>query len=148
MNIRQIIRNCREIKGISLAKLSEKTGFTKRAIEYWESGEHRISFEAAEKILDALGYLIEIKVANGNGDLVSRQYLLDEYDRQHKGPHGGARKIIEKAPAACISEEYARAVRNWLVNYQVKCAELKGRYTPYEVLGWIVSDWRKENGIW
>ena len=47
-----------------------------------------------------------------------------------------------------LAEEYARAVRNWLVNYQVKCADLAGRYTPYEVLGWIVSDWRKENGIW
>lgn len=47
-----------------------------------------------------------------------------------------------------ISEEYAKAVRNWLVNYQVKCAELQGRYTPYEVLGWIVSDWRKDNGTW
>lgn len=34
------------------------------------------------------------------GDLVSRQYLLQEYDRQHKGPPGGARKIIEEAPAA------------------------------------------------
>lgn len=31
-------------------------------------------------------------------DLISRQYLLDEYDRQHQGPPGGARKIIEKAP--------------------------------------------------
>ena len=32
-------------------------------------------------------------------DYVSRQYLLDEYDRQHKGPPGGARKIIEEAPS-------------------------------------------------
>ena len=32
-------------------------------------------------------------------DAVSRQYLLDEYDRQHKGPPGGARKIIENAPS-------------------------------------------------
>ena len=46
-----------------------------------------------------------------------------------------------------ISEEYAKAVRSWLINYQVRCAELKGRYTPYEVLGWIVSDWGKDNGI-
>lgn len=30
-------------------------------------------------------------------DLVSRQYLLNEYDRQHEGPPGGARKIIEDA---------------------------------------------------
>ena len=90
--------------------------------------------------------LIEIKTPHG--DFVDRNYLLSEYDRQHNRPPGGARKIIEKAPAVCISEEYARAVRNWLVNYQVKCADLAGRYTPYEVLGWIVSDWRKENGIW
>ena len=32
-------------------------------------------------------------------DYVSRQYLLDEYDRQHKGPPGGARKIIKEAPS-------------------------------------------------
>ena len=32
-------------------------------------------------------------------DYVSRQYLLDEYDRQHQGPPGGARKIIAQAPA-------------------------------------------------
>lgn len=32
-------------------------------------------------------------------DLVSRQWLLDEYDRRHEGPPGGARKIIEEAPA-------------------------------------------------
>lgn len=57
-------------------------------------------------------------------------------------------KNIEETPAANISEEFAKAVRSWLVNYQVKCAELEGRYTPYEILGWIVSDWRKENGIW
>lgn len=67
MNIRQTIRNCREKKGCSLAKLSEKTGYTKRAIEYWESGEHRISFEAADRILTALGYRIEI-VINQNAE--------------------------------------------------------------------------------
>ena len=38
----------------------------------------------------------------GNGDFVSRQYLLAEYDRQHQGPPGGARKIIEEAPAADV----------------------------------------------
>ena len=35
-------------------------------------------------------------------DYVSRQYLLDEYDRQHQGPPGGARKIIAEAPAADV----------------------------------------------
>ena len=35
-------------------------------------------------------------------DYVSRQYLLNEHDRQHKGPPGGARKIIVEAPAADV----------------------------------------------
>lgn len=34
-----------------------------------------------------------------NNDLVSRRWLLDEYDKRHEGPPGGARKIIEEAPA-------------------------------------------------
>ena len=33
-----------------------------------------------------------------SSDLVSRSYLLAEYDRQHQGPPGGARKIIAEAP--------------------------------------------------
>ena len=33
-------------------------------------------------------------------DCVSRQWLLEEYDRQHEGTPGGARKIIENAPFA------------------------------------------------
>jgi hypothetical protein len=41
-----------------------------------------------------------IKRTETHGDLVSRSYLLSEYDRQHKGPAGGARKIIEEAPSA------------------------------------------------
>ena len=40
-------------------------------------------------------------------DYVSRQYLLDEYDRQHQGPPGGARKIIAEAPA----EDVVQVVR-------------------------------------
>ena len=36
-------------------------------------------------------------------DYISRQYLLDEYDRQHQGPPGGARKIIAEAPAADVA---------------------------------------------
>lgn len=33
-----------------------------------------------------------------SGDFVSRQWLLTEYDKRHKGPPGGARKMIEEAP--------------------------------------------------
>ena len=40
--------------------------------------------------------LVEIKTPYG--DLVDRNYLIAEYDRQHKGPAGGARRIMEDAP--------------------------------------------------
>ena len=33
-------------------------------------------------------------------DLISRTWLLAEYDKRHKGPPGGARKLIEEAPSA------------------------------------------------
>ena len=35
-------------------------------------------------------------------DFVEREKVLAEYDRQHKGPPGGARKIIETFPAADV----------------------------------------------
>ena len=34
------------------------------------------------------------------GDLISRQALLEEYDRLHVGKPGRARKMIEDAPSA------------------------------------------------
>ena len=44
-----------------------------------------------------------------------------------------------------LSDAYMKAVWTWLLNYQIKAAELKGRYTPYEVLSWVANDWRKEH---
>ena len=44
-----------------------------------------------------------------------------------------------------LSDAYMKAVWTWLLDYQIKVAELKGRYTPYEVLSWVVNDWRKEH---
>ena len=69
-------------------------------------------------------------------------------------PVGLVKEIISEQPDIAqvqsppISVTYAKAVRTWLVNYQINLAKLQGQYTPYEVLGWVVSDWRKENGIW
>lgn len=40
-------------------------------------------------------------------DLVSRKWLLEEYDRRHKGPAGRARKLIEAAPAVDAVEVIA-----------------------------------------
>ena len=74
---------------------------------------------------------------------LSSLYPLQEFEEK------AIQTILDALPPAQqnLSEEYAKAVRNWLVNYQIKCAELMGRYTPYEILGWIVNDWRRENGI-
>ena len=44
-------------------------------------------------------------------DYVSRQWLIDEYFRRHKGPPGGALKIIEEAPAADV--EPKRKTGTW-----------------------------------
>lgn len=44
-------------------------------------------------------------------DLISREYVLTEYDRQHQGPPGGARKIMEEAPAIdAIPVEWIRSL--------------------------------------
>ena len=89
-------------------------------------------------------------------DCISRQAAISHVDdvpyiKEH--PNAGLlwKAWIESLPSAQpkpISEEYAKAVECWLMTYQIKCAELRGRYTPYEILGWIVSDWRKDNEIW
>ena len=44
-----------------------------------------------------------------------------------------------------LSDTYMKAVWTWLLDYQIKASELKGRYTPYEVLSWVANDWRKEH---
>ena len=46
-----------------------------------------------------------IEVPTPHGDLVDRTELLAEYDRQHKGPAGGARRIMEQATAVIKAEE-------------------------------------------
>lgn len=56
-------------------------------------------------------------------------------------------KGIKALPSAQpnLSEAYSKAVFTWLMDYQIRTAELNGRYTPYEVLSWVINDWRKEN---
>lgn len=39
-------------------------------------------------------------------DLISRSALIAEYDRVHKGPAGGARKLMEDAPDAAVYGSY------------------------------------------
>ena len=45
-----------------------------------------------------------IEVPTPHGSLVDREELIAEYDRQHVGPPGGARKIMEQATAIIKAE--------------------------------------------
>ena len=47
-------------------------------------------------------------------ELISRQWLLAEYDRQHEGPPGRARKIIEDAPSAQPEQRWISVTENTL----------------------------------
>lgn len=58
----EILLKSRKQKGFSQSELANKSGFTKRAIQYWEKGQKSISLENADKLLTALG--TEIKIGN------------------------------------------------------------------------------------
>lgn len=95
-------------------------------------------------------------------DLISRQAMFEtaaEYEKQLREIYGDENELVETvkilkhrlialptAQPEPLSDAYMKAVWTWLLNYQIKAAELKGRYTPYEVLSWVANDWRKEHG--
>ena len=101
-------------------------------------------------------------------DLISRQAAIDAMEESkriyvdRRVIIGKMQDIVSNLPSAqpevlaCgegeliaqpepLSDAYTKAVWTWLLNYQIKAAELKGRYTPYEVLSWVANDWRKEH---
>jgi hypothetical protein len=77
-----------------------------------------------------------------NNDLISRAYVLAEYDRQHKGPPGGARKIMEEAPAV-DAEPVVHARPIWINPLNPgaktciwKCSSLCSACGDYVATGW------------
>lgn len=90
-------------------------------------------------------------------DPIERQAAKEAYCKKfcHPGvlcPDSGFCREVDEAfdpvPSAQpepLSDAYTKAVWTWLLDYQIKAAELKGRYTPYEVLSWVANDWRKEH---
>ena len=88
---------------------------------------------------------------------VSLKQVLDTVDEMPVMKDNNGMEFIEKSLARTrigllpsaqpepLSDAYMKAVWTWLLNYQIKAAELKGRYTPYEVLSWVANDWRKEH---
>ena len=84
-------------------------------------------------------------------DLISRQAAIDVVEKWF-GKIGLNPDIcidglisLPSAQPEPLSDAYMKAVWTWLLEYQIKAAELKGRYTPYEVLSWVANDWRKEH---
>ena len=79
--------------------------------------------------------------------LQCRKHCIDPFDSYHIDIED-AEARIRRVPAAQpepLSDAYTKAVWTWLLDYQIKAAELQGRYTPYEVLSWVVNDWRKDH---
>lgn len=60
-------------------------------------------------------------------------------------PEHYALSTLPSTQPESLSDAYTKAVWTWLLDYQIKAAELKGKYTPYEVLSWVANDWRKEH---
>ena len=87
-------------------------------------------------------------------DLIDRQAAIDaliEWYGCEPSDIGAFENIIEKLPSAQpepLSDAYTKAVWTWLLDYQIKAAKLKGRYTPYEMLLWVANDWRKEHDLY
>lgn len=90
-------------------------------------------------------------------DLISREAAINAAISADMENHSGIlsekrARVIEShintvphAQPEPLSDAYTKAVWTWLLDYQIKAAELKGRYTPYEVLSWVANDWRKEH---
>ena len=75
-------------------------------------------------------------------------YMDSNYEIAQRNQYDKDRLAIETVPSVQpepLSDAYTKAVWTWLLDYQIKASELKGRYTPYEVLSWVANDWRKEH---
>lgn len=62
----KILQHERKKRGITQTKLAEMTGFTIRAISYWESGDRELSIANAIKIFQSMGIKIKIILEDEN----------------------------------------------------------------------------------
>ena len=70
---------------------------TVRALVEWD--DYEVAFDMAISALKAQSDKDNNVLSKKDGDCISRKWCLAEYDRQHVGPPGGARRIIAEAPA-------------------------------------------------
>ena len=88
-------------------------------------------------------------------DLIEKKPLLDYIgsmnmtDKISNEGYVELSNYIDELPAVepDLPKSYARPVAVWLLHYAVESYKLKGRYTPYEIVNWVLNDWRKENGL-
>lgn len=58
-------------------------------------------------------------------DFICRETLLEKYDAAHEGPPGGARKLIEEAPAVSL-EDALKAQASTIILYRSPAVEDPG----------------------
>ena len=63
--INEYFKQKRIENGISAQQVADIVGVSRRTICYWESGKRGITLEHADKLLNALGYRIEIVAKDG-----------------------------------------------------------------------------------
>lgn len=116
------------------------------------SDKHQAWYKADDiyKAIEALPSAQPSATDTNVGDMISRQgvlRLLNAVPSEEFATKAMLIRGVNALPSAQpnLSEAYSKAVFTWLMDYQIRAAELKGRYTPYEVLSWVINDWRKEN---
>ena len=112
-------------------------------VEWEYPMDYAAAFDMAISALQEQELKQEVKNSN---DLISRQALC-KYALNQKDKSVTPNDIMRfpSAQPEPLSDAYMKAVWTWLLDYQIKAAKLKGRYTPYEVLSWVENDWRKEH---
>ena len=62
----EFLKRVREAKGLTKTELAARSGFTLRAVQYWEQGRKNITLENAALLLDALG--LELVITEKGGE--------------------------------------------------------------------------------
>ena len=130
----------------------------KELVAAWK--KYPVMTEQIKGVEAAIGYVESIPSVKPNSkelsltqkelDTISRQDAIDVLGVFTQADALGhtPKQIVEALPSAepePLSDAYMKSVWTWLLDYQIKVAKLKGRYTPYEVLSWVANDWRKEH---
>ena len=69
--------------------------------------------------------------------LIDREKLIEEYDRVHEGPAGGARKLMEEAPTVdAIPEEWINDHVAWLESMDADVARSDARAIKAMLAKW------------